>query len=136
MPQLLFYRGIRNVPVQTGPFSGSSIPPASMSTGTAPIGSYHNYDYNGTQTGDYSLAWKGPDGLLNTWHKEWMHMMATSSPVKFQISLTINDLLELDMLVAKRINNQVYMVDEIEVEFSDTMGLCMVTAWPIKTNTP
>lgn len=125
-PQLLFYRDfIAAANVQTGP--------ASFTPVLVPSGSYHNYDFFGNKIGNYSLAWHGSCGLIESFHKEWLSLMANSSPVKFKATLTENEILDPKPLIKKQIGNQRYILDEIEVTFTDDgFEVPTITAWPLK----
>lgn len=126
--RLLFYRGMRSCKVQL-----SAVSPWTL--GLYPMASAHNYDINGIKIGNYSLAWNGNDGLYNVWYKTWLNMLEVSSPMKFKFTLSVSDILELDVLEKFRLENQLYQIDEIEFEINENTVdsvIVLVTAYPVK----
>jgi len=109
--RLMFYRGMSGGFKQSegGAFTGFNYP----------FASYHNYNYAGTKVGNYSLAWNAPDGLFEVFFKEYDSVLRNSRPVNFITDYDINDVLNFDELKPILRNNQAYIIDEIEFEFTD-----------------
>ena len=100
--------------------------------GEYPFGSSHNYDFEGNKIGNYSLAWLGEDGLVNTWWKDWLDYIKNVSPVKMPFTLTPKDISDLDLLKKIKVENTLYFIDEIEFEVDDSIENCIATMYPLK----
>lgn len=114
--RLMFYRGMKDGLIDTAE-SGSPI----FEPMQYPFASYHNYDYNKNKIGNYSLAWVGPDGLFNQFHKEIDAVLRNSRPVNFQMDITVNDILNLDVLQQNLRDGNVFVPDEYELTFSEVI---------------
>jgi hypothetical protein len=123
----MFYR-MKNAPCHVKIADGDEV----YVDGEYPLGTSHNYDLDGNKIGNYSLAWLAEDGLLNTFWKDWLDYLRSSSPVKMKFSLSAEDILNLDILKKIKIDNTVYFIDEIEFEVSDSIENCIATLYPLK----
>lgn len=124
---LLFYRGMQPAMTQEG------ASPDELTERSAPAGSYHNYNYLGVKIGNYNLSWNHPDGLISVFQKDFFYTLENSDPVSFRLTLNGQDIADLNLLEKKKLGNQVVLIDELEVVFSDVIETATVKAYPIKS---
>lgn len=124
--RLLFYRGL----VDCNYYNPVA---STVGSGVYPLGTYHNYDKDGNKIGNYSLAWNAPDGLIDYWWKLWIDIVENTFPLKFNFDFSATEFMQIDMLEKIQVDNQHYLIDEMEVELNDDISLVTVKAYPIKT---
>lgn len=134
--RLIFYRGLVDCDVNT--YRASEVDPLddellSTATGQYPFGSYHNYDFKGNKCGNYSLAWNSPDGLVEVWWKQWIDFLNNTYPVTLQFEFSATEFMQLDMLEKIQVDNQHYLIDEMEVELNNEISLVTVKCFIVKT---
>ncbi len=78
--RFLFYRGLQ-------PASDGSL---------YPLGSAGTIDYAGATVGRYALAWEGPQGLYQQWHKPWLDFRANARTEERTVALSLGEFLALD----------------------------------------
>jgi hypothetical protein len=79
--RFLFYRGLQ--PDGTGAYR-------------YPLVSAGTENYAGTQVGNYALAWDGPQGLYQQWHKPWLDFRANARIEERNVRLSLGEFLVLD----------------------------------------
>jgi hypothetical protein len=95
-----------------------------------PMLSNHNYDVDGVKFGNKSLSINAEDGIYNTYYKAFFERCANNSPMKLRFDFSEQDLLN-NNLYKIMVENHEYLVDEIEVEIGDNIGLSVATVHPI-----
>jgi hypothetical protein len=113
--RLMFYRGLKDGLID----NGADVP--DFDAMEYPFASYHNYDYNLNKVGNYSLAWLGPDGLFNQFHKEYDSILRNSRPVAFTMDYSIIDIVTLDTLQQNLRNGNLFIPDEYEITFGEVL---------------
>ena len=126
--RLLFYRGM-----QPGEYQAGSDPNV-LTSFNYPLAHYHNYNYAGTKVGNYSLAFGGEDGVINKFLKEWIEFVEQGDPITFSVKITEQQLRNLDVLKKKRIHNQLFLIDEVEVTIGDEIEIATVKAYQTRKN--
>ncbi len=122
--RLMFWRGI--VPAS---LLGTAPAYTQHSTYNYPLGHYHNLDYNNNVIGEYSLSWDGDAGLKSKFWNDWLNYLSQLEQYQWYIPLNSNDLLNLDLLRPKRIKNQLYFIDTLEVNIGDTIEVSKLTTY-------
>jgi hypothetical protein len=97
--RLLFYRGLR-------PDSNGVVYPL-LSSGTL--------DYAGATVGQYALAWDGPQGLYQQWHKPWLDFRAAARQEERDVQLTLGEFLALDPTVPDRVRGLDFLWESVSV---------------------
>lgn len=121
--RLMYYRGFLPVKVKI-------TPGGSLLDGEMPTLTNHNYDVLGNKIANKSLSWDGPDGLYETYFKDFIEKCASNSPMKLPFNFDVNDITSIDLFKIM-VENKEYLVDEIEVEIGDQIGLAIATVYPI-----
>lgn len=121
--RVMYYRGMQ--PCKVKLTSGGS-----WVNGEYPMMSNHNYDTNGNKIGNKSLSINAEDGLYNTYYKRFFERCANNSPMKLRFNFTEQDILS-NQLQKIMVENHEYLVDEIEVEIGENIGLAIATVHPI-----
>jgi hypothetical protein len=96
-----------------------------------PFASYHTHNYAGDRVGNTSLAWNGEDGLVNKHWSKFLNVLKNPS-FRFESTLSKTDLMNLDLLKKKKRGNQYYLIDELEVQFSNVIEVSQSTEYIIK----
>ena len=131
--RLLFYRGLKpclSYVYGTGESSGTII---SVDSGVYPYGTYHNYDKDGNKIGNYTLAWNAPDGLIDYWWQLWLDITENTFPLKFTFSFTTEEFMEIDLLEKFYVENQEYLIDEMQVELTTEISPVTIKCYQNKT---
>lgn len=126
--RFLFYRGMQSGEYQAG------TDPEDLTEFSYPLAHYHNYNYDGTKIGNYSLALGGEDGLINNFLKEWIEFVEEGDPITFSARLTEQQLRSMDVLKKKRIHNQLFLIDEVEVTIGEEIEIATVKAYQTRKN--
>lgn len=124
--RFLFYRGMQPGKYQAG------TDPAVLTDMEYPLAHYHNYNYLGEKIGNYSLALHGEDGVIEKWQKDWIEFVEQGEPIKMGFDLSEVELRNLNLLKKKRINNQDFLIDELEVTMGDVIELSTAKCYQIR----
>ena len=143
--RILFYRGLKACDTENFRLAGDteytdntiildSEKGSSLGTdeGQYPFATYHNYDYKGNKCGDYSLAWNAEDGLVNKWWFEWLNYLDNTQKVTMQFTFSISEFMQMDLLEKIKVENQIYFIDEMEVDLNNEISLVTVRCYPYK----
>ena len=145
--RILFYRGLKECDTETFRLAGDTEytdntiildveKGSSLGTdeGQYPFATYHNYDYKGNKCGNYSLAWNAEDGLVKTWWAEWLAYLDNTYKVTMQFTISTSEFMQMDMLKKIRVENQIYFIDEMEVDLGNEMSIVTARCYIYKTN--
>jgi hypothetical protein len=81
-----------------------------------PYLSYHNYAPDGTRLGDLSLAWDGPDGLIENYHKEFKAWIESDRLTMYGLFLfSPNRIRELDLSKKVNVRNKLWWVKKMVI---------------------
>lgn len=106
--RFLFYRGLQ--PDSTGALY--------------PLGSSGTENYQGQTVGQYSLQWDGPQGLYETWHKDWLAFRSSARQEERIVPLTLAEFMALDPARKDRVQELLFLWERISVQLGgeDTIG--------------
>lgn len=124
--RLMYYRGLLPVKVKITS-SGNLL------DGEMPTLSNHNYDVLGNRIANKSLAWSSKDGLYETYFKDFIEKCASNSPIKLPFTFDVDDITRSDLFKIM-VENKEYLIDEIEVEIGNKIGLAIASVYPIIYN--
>ncbi|MBC6988576.1 hypothetical protein [Hymenobacter sp. BT491] len=111
--RFLFYRGLQ--------------PDAS---GTLyPFGTSGTENCQGQPVGTYSLQWDGPNGLYETWHKDWLAFRTNARQEEREVPLTLAEFLALDPARKDRVEELHFLWERISVQLGGdvTVGTARFT---------
>lgn len=81
-----------------------------------PYLSYHNYAPDGTRLGDLSLAWDGPDGLIENYHKEFKAWIESDRLTMYGLFIfSPNRIRELDLSKKVNVRNKLWWVKKMVI---------------------
>ena len=80
-----------------------------------PLGTAGAVDYHGATVGQYALAWDGPQGLYQQWHKPWLDFRANARQEERDVQLTLGEFLALDPTRADRVQGLHFLWEAVSL---------------------
>jgi hypothetical protein len=105
--RFLFYRGLQ--PDSQG--------------GHYPLASSGVVNYNGVPVGKYALAWDGPAGLYEQWHKPWLDFQANARIEERTVALTLGEFLTLDPTRKELVQGLKFLWESVSITVGGTQTL-------------
>ena len=79
--------------------------------------------FNGTSIANYSLFQHGPKGIYEVWWKDWFEFLDNSEIHYADKQLSISELYNINFETKIKIQNQTYLIDELDIEISYKNGI-------------
>lgn len=79
--------------------------------------------FNNTSIANYSLFQHGPKGIYETWWKDWFEFLDNSEIHYADKQLSISELYNINFETKIKIQNQLYLIDELDIEISYKKGI-------------
>lgn len=109
--RLLFYRGLQ--PDSTGLHY--------------PLVSAGAEDYAGRLVGRYALAWDGPQGLYQQWHKPWLDFRANARKEVRDVQLSLGEFLALDPTRQELVEGLLFLWESLSITVGGEQTLAPAT---------
>jgi|GEM_PF-2155326 len=89
-----------------------------------PLGSAGTINYAGQQVGNYALAWDGPNGLYEQWHRGWLAFRANARIEERVVPLTLAEFKALNPARKDMVEGLLFLWERISVQLggADTIG--------------
>jgi len=82
-----------------------------------PLASSDAIDLHGNSTGNYTMQWDGEKGLYNQWWAAWNEFLESSKETRWNLRLSLPDILNLDMRKRIRIKSTRYLIKKLSIKF-------------------
>ena len=84
-----------------------------------PLASMDIYNYFNDKVGNYAIKWDGAYGLLASFWTEFINFLKGTKPITFPLNFTTEDLVNLNIVDKKRIDGNVYLIDNLELNITE-----------------